>query len=186
MPSFYLTSIIFSIKIQQKNLNFCKSNNSQPISRPNHLRGRSTGNNYAQAQRVCIVAYTQYMGIGRVHPLCVSPKHTHTHTHTLTQGDNWRRNSRRPSEIIYTGGFPKFNDGKGWSFVCGFQVLATLALSMGTLSSGLAKGYTSPALDSILDSQVPQLYQSTGNSTRYNSEQTSKQNPSITSKNYLF
>jgi len=40
------------------------------------------------------------------------------------------------------------------------QVLATLALSMGTLSSGLAKGYTSPALDSILDNQPPHLYQS--------------------------
>ncbi|KAK0157632.1 hypothetical protein PV328_011345 [Microctonus aethiopoides] len=44
------------------------------------------------------------------------------------------------------------------------QVLATLALSMGTLSCGLAKGYTSPAVDSILDSQ-PHLYQSTGNDT---------------------
>ncbi|KAK0074916.1 hypothetical protein PV325_007640, partial [Microctonus aethiopoides] len=43
-------------------------------------------------------------------------------------------------------------------------VLATLALSMGTLSCGLAKGYTSPAVDSILDSQ-PHLYQSTGNDT---------------------
>ncbi|XP_043277196.1 facilitated trehalose transporter Tret1-2 homolog isoform X2 [Venturia canescens] len=41
------------------------------------------------------------------------------------------------------------------------QVLATLALSMGTLSSGLAKGYTSPALDSILDSQPPHLYHTT-------------------------
>ncbi|XP_076285560.1 facilitated trehalose transporter Tret1-like [Lasioglossum baleicum] len=30
------------------------------------------------------------------------------------------------------------------------QLLATLVLSMGALSSGLAKGYTSPALDSIL------------------------------------
>ncbi|XP_076226371.1 facilitated trehalose transporter Tret1-2 homolog isoform X1 [Nomia melanderi] len=45
------------------------------------------------------------------------------------------------------------------------QVLATLALSMGTLSSGLAKGYTSPALDSILDSQPPHLYQSSNNDT---------------------
>lgn len=45
------------------------------------------------------------------------------------------------------------------------QVLATLALSMGTLSSGLAKGYTSPALDSILDNQPPHLYQSTNNDT---------------------
>ncbi|XP_008546660.1 facilitated trehalose transporter Tret1-2 homolog isoform X1 [Microplitis demolitor] len=44
------------------------------------------------------------------------------------------------------------------------QVLATLALSMGTLSCGLAKGYTSPAVDSILDSQ-PHLYQSSGNET---------------------
>ncbi|XP_011305949.1 facilitated trehalose transporter Tret1-2 homolog isoform X1 [Fopius arisanus] len=44
------------------------------------------------------------------------------------------------------------------------QVLATLALSMGTLSCGLAKGYTSPALDSILDSQ-PHLYQSPPNNT---------------------
>ncbi|KAK0079767.1 hypothetical protein PV326_008554, partial [Microctonus aethiopoides] len=35
---------------------------------------------------------------------------------------------------------------------------------MGTLSCGLAKGYTSPAVDSILDSQ-PHLYQSTGNDT---------------------
>nr|KAF7392438.1 hypothetical protein H0235_017437 [Vespula pensylvanica] len=45
------------------------------------------------------------------------------------------------------------------------QVLATLALSMGTLSSGLAKGYTSPALDSILDKQPPPLYQSSNNDT---------------------
>lgn len=45
------------------------------------------------------------------------------------------------------------------------KVLATLALSMGTLSSGLAKGYTSPALDSILDNQPPHLYQSTNNDT---------------------
>ncbi|KAK2582894.1 hypothetical protein KPH14_008968 [Odynerus spinipes] len=45
------------------------------------------------------------------------------------------------------------------------QVLATLALSMGTLSSGLAKGYTSPALDSILDKQPPALYQSSNNDT---------------------
>jgi len=45
------------------------------------------------------------------------------------------------------------------------QVLATLALSMGTLSSGLAKGYTSPALDSILDNQPPHLYQSSNNDT---------------------
>ncbi|KAI4481288.1 hypothetical protein M0804_009408 [Polistes exclamans] len=45
------------------------------------------------------------------------------------------------------------------------QVLATLALSMGTLSSGLAKGYTSPALDSILDKQPPTLYQSSNNDT---------------------
>ncbi|XP_077278581.1 facilitated trehalose transporter Tret1-2 homolog isoform X2 [Temnothorax americanus] len=45
------------------------------------------------------------------------------------------------------------------------QVLATLALSMGTLSSGLAKGYTSPALDSILDNQPPRLYQSPNNDT---------------------
>ncbi|KAL6421684.1 hypothetical protein ACFW04_012053 [Cataglyphis niger] len=45
------------------------------------------------------------------------------------------------------------------------QVLATLALSMGTLSSGLAKGYTSPALDSILDNQRPHLYQSSNNDT---------------------
>ncbi|KYN06045.1 Facilitated trehalose transporter Tret1-1, partial [Cyphomyrmex costatus] len=44
-------------------------------------------------------------------------------------------------------------------------VLATLALSMGTLSSGLAKGYTSPALDSILDNQPPHLYQSPNNDT---------------------
>ncbi|XP_015591197.1 facilitated trehalose transporter Tret1-2 homolog isoform X2 [Cephus cinctus] len=44
------------------------------------------------------------------------------------------------------------------------QVLATLALSMGTLASGLAKGYTSPALDSILDSQ-PHLYHSASNDT---------------------
>ncbi|XP_003427598.1 facilitated trehalose transporter Tret1-2 homolog isoform X1 [Nasonia vitripennis] len=46
------------------------------------------------------------------------------------------------------------------------QVLATLALSMGTLSSGLAKGYTSPALDSIiLDNQTPSLYQLNNNGT---------------------
>lgn len=45
------------------------------------------------------------------------------------------------------------------------KVLATLALSMGTLSSGLAKGYTSPALDSILDNQPPHLYQSSNNDT---------------------
>ncbi|XP_017762218.1 PREDICTED: facilitated trehalose transporter Tret1-2 homolog, partial [Eufriesea mexicana] len=45
------------------------------------------------------------------------------------------------------------------------QVLATLALSMGTLSSGLAKGYTSPALDSILDNQPSHLYQSSNNDT---------------------
>ncbi|KOX80765.1 Facilitated trehalose transporter Tret1-2 like protein [Melipona quadrifasciata] len=45
------------------------------------------------------------------------------------------------------------------------QVLATLALSMGTLSSGLAKGYTSPALDSILDNQPPHLYQTSNNDT---------------------
>ncbi|KAG7203031.1 hypothetical protein KM043_010156 [Ampulex compressa] len=45
------------------------------------------------------------------------------------------------------------------------QVLATLALSMGTLSSGLAKGYTSPALDSILDNQQPHLYQTASNDT---------------------
>ncbi|XP_012285386.1 facilitated trehalose transporter Tret1-2 homolog isoform X2 [Orussus abietinus] len=45
------------------------------------------------------------------------------------------------------------------------QVLTTLALSMGTLASGLAKGYTSPALDSILDAQPTHLYQSTGNDT---------------------
>ncbi|KAF7381244.1 hypothetical protein HZH68_016119 [Vespula germanica] len=45
------------------------------------------------------------------------------------------------------------------------KVLATLALSMGTLSSGLAKGYTSPALDSILDKQPPPLYQSSNNDT---------------------
>ncbi|XP_012532698.1 facilitated trehalose transporter Tret1 isoform X4 [Monomorium pharaonis] len=43
------------------------------------------------------------------------------------------------------------------------QVLATLALSMGTFSAGLAKGYTSPALDSILDNKT-HLYQS-NNST---------------------
>ncbi|XP_043480008.1 facilitated trehalose transporter Tret1-2 homolog isoform X1 [Leptopilina heterotoma] len=45
------------------------------------------------------------------------------------------------------------------------QVLASLALSMGTLSSGLSKGYTSPALDSILDTQQPNLYQTTRNDT---------------------
>ncbi|XP_014212387.1 facilitated trehalose transporter Tret1-like [Copidosoma floridanum] len=40
------------------------------------------------------------------------------------------------------------------------QVLATLALSMGTLSSGLAKGYTSPTLDSFLNNNSPDLYPS--------------------------
>lgn len=52
---------------------------------------------------------------------------------------------------------------KMWCFIG--KVLATLALSMGTLSSGLAKGYTSPALDSILDNQPPHLYQSANNDT---------------------
>ncbi|XP_058799793.1 facilitated trehalose transporter Tret1-2 homolog isoform X2 [Phymastichus coffea] len=45
------------------------------------------------------------------------------------------------------------------------QVLATLALSMGTLSSGLAKGYTSPALDSILGNQPPNPYSTSNNGT---------------------
>ncbi|CAB0031999.1 unnamed protein product [Trichogramma brassicae] len=47
------------------------------------------------------------------------------------------------------------------------DVLATLALSMGTLSSGLAKGYTSPALDSILDNHSHSYQNNNGTWTTF-------------------